>query len=98
MTTMIPTPLLILGAIPTAAAGLWLIVKWIRRAAHIIVTLEAAGRIILYELVPNNGESLKDKIDRAVQLGEENQRALENHLIDHHQAGHPPDPIEGAPI
>lgn len=98
MTTIIPTPLIILGAIPAAAAGLWLIAKAVRRAAHVIVTLEAAGRLILYELVPNDGESLKDKVDRAVQLGEENQRALENHLIDHHQGGRPPEPIRGVPI
>ncbi|KKL78038.1 hypothetical protein LCGC14_2028850 [marine sediment metagenome] len=80
----VPVWLVTLGAIPLAWGGLWLILKGLRRSAHLIVTMEKAAKIILYELVPNEDDSIKDKVDRAVVLGEETQRALENHLVDHH--------------
>ncbi len=77
----------ILIAVPLAWGGVWFLFKGLRRSAHLIVTMEKAAKIILYELVPNEDDSIKDKVNRAVVLGEENQRALENHLIDHHNAG-----------
>ena len=93
----VPAWLLILGAIPAAWYGTRLTLKSVRAVAHFIVQAEAAFRLILYELVPNNNDSIKDKTDRAVQLGEENQRALENHLIDHHSAGRLSPNLEGTP-
>lgn len=83
--------LLILGAIPLAWTGIKLILRGFRRAAILWVTLEKAIKLLLYELVPNEGHSLKDKINQAVTIsGEalrvttENQRAIEMHMVDHH--------------
>ncbi len=86
----VPAWLLILGAIPLAVAGALILIKGVRRAAHFIVQMESAAKLILYELVPNENNSIKDKVDRAVQLGEENQRALEIHLTEHHPRPTPP--------
>ena len=94
----VPAWLLILGAIPAAWYGTRLTLRSVRSVAHFIVQAEAAVKLILNELVPNDNQSIKDKTDRAVQLGEENQRALENHLIDHHNAGRLETPnLEGTP-
>ena len=80
--------LFLLGAIPAAWFGVRFVFRSIRKGAHFYVQAEAAFKLILYELVPNNNESIKDKTDRAVQLGEENQRALEIHLqLDHPDGG-----------
>ncbi len=87
--------LLLLGAIPAAWYGVRLVLRSIRKGAHFYVQAEAAFKLILYELVPNDNESIKDKTDQAVllggnavRLGEENQRALENHLqLDHPNGG-----------
>jgi hypothetical protein len=87
--------LFLLGAIPAAWFGIRFVLRSIRKGAHFYVQAEAAFKLILYELVPNNDDSIKDKTDRAVQLGEhavrlveENQRALENHLqLDHPYGG-----------
>ena len=76
--------LLLLGAIPAAWFGVRFVARSLRKGAHFYVQAEAAFKLILYELVPNDDKSIKDKVDRAVQLGEENQRALENHM----QLGH----------
>ena len=59
----------------------------VRNSASWVVRWDEATRIILYELVSNRGVSIKDQVSRAVELGEQNQRALENHLLDHHNAG-----------
>ncbi len=83
--------LLLLGAIPAAWFGVRFVLRSVRKGAHFYVQAEAAFKLILYELVPNDNESIKDKTDqavrigeRAVRLGEENQRALENHMqLDH---------------
>ena len=80
----LPAWALLLGAIPAAWYGTRLVLRAVRAGAHLIVQAEAAFKLILFELVPNNDDSIKDKTDRAVQLGEDNQRALEIHLIDHH--------------
>ena len=82
--TGVPAWVLLLGAIPAAWYGTRLLHRGVRAGARFIVQMESAAKLILYELVPNDNQSIKDKTDRAVQLGEENQRALENHLIDHH--------------
>ena len=87
--------LLLLGAIPAAWFGIRFLFRSIRKGAHFYVQAEAAFKLILYELVPNNDESIKDKTDQAVQLGEhavrlgaENQRALDHHLqLDHPRGG-----------
>ena len=80
--------LLLLGAIPAAWYGIRFVARSLRKGAHFYVQAEAAFKLILYELVPNNNESIKDKTDQAVRLGEENQRALENHLqLDHPNGG-----------
>ncbi len=91
----VPAWLLLLGAIPAAWYGARLILRSVRTGARFIVQAEAAFKLILYELVPNDNESIKDKTDQAVllggnavRLGEENQRALENHLqLDHPNGG-----------
>ena len=91
----VPAWLLILGAIPAAWYGTLLMARWLRKGAHFYVQAEAAFKLILYELVPNNNESIKDRTDQAVELGEnavrlgeENQRALEDHLqLDHPNGG-----------
>ena len=84
-----------LGAIPAAWFGIRFMFRSIRKGAHFYVQAEAAFKLILYELVPNDNESIKDKTDQAVQLGEhavrvgeENQRALEQHMqLDHPNGG-----------
>ena len=75
--------LLLLGAIPAAWFGIRFVARSLRKGAHFYVQAEAAFKLILYELVPNDDKSIKDKVDRAVQLGEENQRALEHHVLGH---------------
>ncbi len=90
MLSVVPSWLLILGAIPLAVTGALVLIKGVRRAAHFVVQMESAAKLILYELVPNEDDSIKDKVDRAVQLGEENQRALEIHLTEHHPRPTPP--------
>ncbi len=87
--------LFLLGAIPAAWYGVRFVLRSMRKGAHFYVQAEAAFKLILYELVPNDNESIKDKTDQAVWLGEnavrlgaENQRALENHLqLDHPNGG-----------
>ncbi len=91
----VPAWLLLLGAIPAAFYGVKVVLKGIRAGARFVVQAEAAFKLILYELVPNDNQSIKDKTDRAVQLGEENQRALENHLIDHHNGCRRPEASAG---
>ena len=86
----VPLWLYLLGVIPAAYFGVRLVFKGLRRGAHLFVRLEKASKIILYELVPNDGPSIKDKVNRAVEIGEQNQRALENHLLDHHEGCRPP--------
>ena len=76
-----------LAAVPAAWLGVTLIAKGFRRAAFLWVRLEKATKILLYELVPNEGDSLVDKIDDVVLVTRENQRALEMHIIDHHGEG-----------
>ena len=93
----VPVWLLILGALVPAWYGTRLILRGVRKTAHLLVTFEKASKIILYELVPNDDHSIKDKVNRAVELGEQNQRALENHLIDHHNGCRRPNPPEGTP-
>ncbi len=83
----VPVWLLVLGGIPAAWYGIRLTLKGFRAVAHFIVRAEKAIQIILYELVPNEGHTLIDKADEAVQLGRENQRSLEMHLIDGHGLG-----------
>ena len=98
--------LALLGAIPLAWYGVRLVFRSIRKGAHFYVQAEAAFKLILYELVPNDDESIKDKTDQAVQLGqsavrlgEENQRALESHMQLDHLRGErvAPDPDTGTP-
>ena len=87
--------LFLFGAIPAAWFGIRFIFRSMRKGAHFYVQAEAAFKLILYELVPNDDESIKDKTDQAVRLGEnavrlgeENQRALENHMqLDHPNGG-----------
>ena len=73
----------VLGAAALIAA---IKILWpaIRSSASWVVRWDRATKVILDELVTNQGKSIKDNVARAVVLGEENQRALENHLIDHH--------------
>ncbi len=83
--------LFLLGAIPAAWFGIRFVFRSIRKGAHFYVQAEAAFKLILYELVPNDNESIKDKTDQAVRLGEENQRALEQHMqLDHPNGGRVP--------
>ena len=91
--------LYLLGAIPVAWYGIRFVLRSVRKGAHFYVQAEAAFKLILYELVPNDDESIKDKTNQAVRLGEENQRALEIHLqLDHLRGGRvPPDPDTGTP-
>jgi len=86
--------LLLLGAIPAAWYGVRFVARSIRKGAHFYVQAEAAFRLILYELVPNNNDSIKDKTDQAVRLGEENQRALENHMQLDHFGGRVPSAVD----
>ena len=80
--------LLILGAIVPAWYGVRFVLRSVQAGAHFYVQAEAAFKLILYELVPNNNESIKDRTEQAVRLGEENQRALEIHLqLDHPNGG-----------
>ena len=87
--------LLILGAIVPAWYGVRFVLRSVQAGAHFYVQAEAAFKLILYELVPNNNESIKDRTDQAVRLGEhavhlgeENQRVLEDHLqLDHPNGG-----------
>lgn len=74
----------VLGAAALVAA---VTILWpaIRSSASWIVRWDRATKVILNELVTNQGESVKDQVGRAVDLGEQNQRALEVHLIDHHK-------------
>jgi hypothetical protein len=79
------TWLWLLAAIPAAWLGVVLVAKGFRRAAFLWVRLEKATKVLLYELVPNEGDSLKDKVDDVVRITKENQRALEMHLVNHHE-------------
>jgi hypothetical protein len=83
-----PTWLVILtalGAIPLAYAGIRLLWKGARRGAHLFVKLETVVPIMLYEFCPNEGDSIKDKVDEALLIGRENQRTLEVHLLEHQE-------------
>lgn len=51
----------LLGA---ALAALGVIAKVIQKAAQFIVRMSAAAHVILYELQPNAGTSIKDAISR----------------------------------
>ncbi len=92
----VPTWLYILGAVPLAWLGVKLILKGVRSTARWIVRIENAAELILTELVPNEGETLLDKVDEALLIGRENQRALESHLIAHGWQGG--EDVTGAPI
>ncbi len=87
--------LLLLGAIPAAWYGVRFVLRSMRKGAHFYVQAEAAFKLILYELVPNGDESIKDKTDQAVRLGEENQRALEQHMqLNHSNGGRVPPTVD----
>lgn len=83
MFEMVPTWILLLAAVPAAWLGFKLIVRGFRRAAFLWVRMEKATKILLYELTPNDGDSLFDKVEVIRQITNENQRALEMHLLDH---------------
>jgi len=70
-------------AVPLAAKAVyWFYQKALNGADH-VVNLRKAVDIVLYELVPNEGNSIKDNTTEAVRIATETQRALENHLTDH---------------
>ncbi len=73
-----------LAAIPAAWLGITLMARGFRRAAFLWVKLEAATKVLLYELTPNEGDSLKDLVTMALGVARENQRALEMHLLNDH--------------
>lgn len=79
----VPVWLLVLGAIPAAWLAIALALRGFNRVAHFWVRAGQAIAVINYQLVPNDGESLIDKVDESLLIGRENQRALEDHLRAH---------------
>ena len=77
------TVVLIIGGIPAAFFGAKFVLKGALSMATFITRFAKAVDIINYQLVPNEGESLVDKVGRIESVGLENQRALEMHILDH---------------
>ena len=90
---IVSTSILAAAAFVAALKILW---PALQTSASWLVRWNTASKVTLYELQTNQGASVKDKVQEALVISRENQRALEQHLVAH--GWDQPDEISGVPF